>query len=369
VSFLTAPDADQLRIKLAHPVLGIEELAAVERVFKSGMLTTGPETAAFEDAFAARHGTAYAVALASGTAALAAIYLGLGIGPGDEVIVPSLTFISTATAVLHVGARPVFADIDRRTFNLDPADVAARVTPRTKAIVAVHYGGQPADLDELAAIADGAGLHLLEDAAEAHGAFYKGRSAGSIGHAGMFSFTPTKNMTTGEGGMVTTDDGDLADRVRLLRSHGQTDQYVHAHLGYNWRISDILSAIGRVQLTKLDDIVARKVELAKRMNRHLAEIEGIHAPLARGDRTHVYMLYTIVVDDDRDALAASLLSEGIEARLYFPPAHRQPVFAGRDPVSLPNTDWAADHLLSIPIHHGLRDSEIDEIADAILEHR
>lgn len=370
MSFISTPtpDPDRLRIRLARPQLGNEELEAIERVFESGVLTTGPETFAFEEEFAEYHGTDHAVALANGTVALTAIYLGLGIGPGDEVIVPSMTFISTATSVLHVGATPVFADIDPELFTIDPEDVARRVTPRTRAIVAMHYGGQACDLEALAAIAEDAGVMLVEDAAEAHGARYGGRPVGSFGHAAMFSFTPTKNLTTGEGGMVVTDDGDLAERVRLLRSHGQTDRYVHSWLGYNWRISDILSAIGRVQLRRLDATLTRKAELADRLGTRLAEADGVSPPATRDDRTHTYMLYTVLVEDERDRLAARLIADGIETRLYFPPAHQQPVFAGGAPVVLPNTDRAARHMLSLPLHASLRDGEIDEIADIVVEH-
>src|SRR5664280_2414694 len=245
-------------VRLAKPALGDEELQAVRDVFESGTLTNGPRTAQFEQAFIRRHGTAYGVAFANGTVALAAMYLACDIGPGDEVIVPSLTFISSATSVLHVGATPVFAEILPGTFDLDPADVRSRITARTKAILVVHYGGQPAAMDELRAIARDAGVLLLEDAAEAHGAAYRGRPVGGLGAAAMFSFTPTKNITTGEGGIVTTDDAELAHAMRLLRNHGQGELYQHLALGYNWRITEMQASMGIVQLGRLDGIVARK---------------------------------------------------------------------------------------------------------------
>ncbi|HUE60287.1 MAG TPA: aminotransferase class I/II-fold pyridoxal phosphate-dependent enzyme, partial [Acidimicrobiales bacterium] len=205
------------RIALARPDLGEEEISAVSRVLRGPILTGGRETEAFESEFAAYHVAGHGVAFANGTVALVALYAALGIGPGDEVIVPSLTFVSSATSVVLAGATPVFAEVDPETFNLDPADVARRMGPRVKAILAVHYGGQPADLAELAEIAEAAGAFLLEDAAEAHGARYRGRYVGTLGLAGMFSFTPTKNITTGEGGMILTGDGQLAERLRLLR--------------------------------------------------------------------------------------------------------------------------------------------------------
>jgi perosamine synthetase len=352
-------------VRLAEPVLGDEELAEVAEVFGSGALTNGPATEGFEREFADAHQAAHGVAFANGTVALSAMYLGLGIGPGDEVVVPSMTFISTATSVVHVGARPVFAEIDPETFNLDPADVARRISSRTKAVLAVHYAGQAADLAELQAVADDAGVPLLEDAAEAHGATYRGRPVGAIGRAGMFSFTPTKNITTGEGGMVLTDDAELADRLRLLRNHGQTSLYEHTLLGYNWRLSDILAAVGRAQLRKLPGILARKRELAARLTAGLADVDGVHPPVVRPDRDHVFMLFTTLVDDGRDELRDHLLAAGIEARIYFPPAHRQQVFAADGPVDLPVTDAVAARMLSLPIHARLTDDDIDHVVATI----
>lgn len=362
-----ASDSTGTRIRLAAPDLGEEELEAVRRVFASGILTNGTETLAFESSYAARHGAAHGVAFSSGTAALAAVLLGLGIGPGDDVIVPSFTFISTATSVLHVGANAVFADIDPETFNIDPADVARRITPTTKAIVAVHYGGQSADMDELRAIADEAGAVLLEDAAEAHGATYKDRPVGNLGRAGMFSFTPTKNITTGEGGLITTDDEALAERLRLLRNHGQTGRYQHDILGYNWRLTEMQAAIGCAQLAKLDGILERKRTSAGILTDLLDGVDGVRTPIVRADRDHVFMLYTVILErGNRDQVLESLLADDIEARLYFPPAHRQPVFAPvRD--ELPVTDWVAEHALSLPVHAGLTEDELREIAKRLTE--
>ena len=363
------PEARGPRIRLARPDVGEEELDAIRRVFASGMLTNGVETGAFEQAFAARHDCEHAVAFANGTVALAGLYLALGIGPGDDVIVPSFTFISTATSVLHVGANPVFADIDPETFNLDPVDVARRLTPNTRAIVPVHYGGQPVDLAELKAIADDAGAALLEDAAEAHGATYQQRPVGTFGLAGMFSFTPTKNITTGEGGIVTTDDGDLRDRLRLLRNHGQASRYDHPVLGYNWRMTEMQAAMGQVQLNKLDSVLGRKRDAAQHLTKRLDAIDGIAPPVVRADRDHVFMLFTTVIEDDRrDIVLDTLSSRGIEAKLYFPPAHRQQVFRSSGPApDLPVTDWAADHALSLPMHTQLSPAELDEIADVVAE--
>jgi perosamine synthetase len=359
-----SPDRADAHIRLARPDLGEEELDAIRRVFESGTLTNGPETLSFEGEFAARHDAPHGVAMANGTVALAAILLALGIGPGDEVVVPSFTFISSVTCILHVGATPVFADIGAQTFNLDPVAVAHRVTPRTRAIIAVHYGGQAADLDALQSVADDAGVALIEDAAEAHGATYRGRPVGGQGRAGMFSFTPTKNITTGEGGLVTTHDGELAERLRLLRNHGQVGRYEHALVGYNWRITEMQAAIGRVQLRKLDDILDRKRAAAHRLGVQLDQLAGIHPPVTEADRDHVFMLYTTIVDERRDEVLRHLLDLGIEARVYFPPAHRQP-FLAHLTAALPVTDWAAEHALSLPLHAGLTDEELDEIAVAV----
>jgi perosamine synthetase len=353
------------RIRLASPDVDDREIAAVARVLRSGVLTNGPETAAFEAAFAARHQVERGVAFANGTVALAALYLALGIGPGDEVIVPSMTFISSATSVLHVGATPVFADIDAETFTLDPTDVARKLTPRTKAILAVHYAGQPADMDGLRAVADDARILLLEDAAEAHGATYRGRPVGGLGLAAMFSFTPTKNITMGEGGLVTTDDLGLAARLRLLRNHGQTALYEHAQLGYNWRLTEMQAAMGRVQLEKLDAILARKASNAMVLRPLLEAIPGVRRPVVAAERTHTFMIYTILLSSGvRDAVLQGMLQAGIEARVYFPPAHRQPVFA-RTSTDLPATQEVAGRMLSVPFHSRLSASELIEIANTL----
>jgi perosamine synthetase len=353
------------KIRLASPDVGDEELDAIKHALFSGVLTNGPQTTAFETAFARRHDVPYAVAFANGTVALAAIYLALGIGPGDEVIVPSMTFISSATSVLHVGAQLVFAEVTEDTFNLDPADVQVRLTPRTRAILAVHYGGQPADLSELVSIARHAGVALIEDAAQAHGASYRGRPVGGFGRAAMFSFTPTKNVTTGEGGLVTTSDEALAKTLRLLRNHGQTSLYQHDVLGYNWRITELQAAMGVVQIRKLDAILARKWANATYIRSRLVDQGAIELPATREDRTHGYMLFTLKVKPGlRDRVIGSLLESGIETRLYFPPAHLQPVFRHMG-VSLPRTERLAQQMLSIPFHSRLSTAELDSIIDAL----
>jgi perosamine synthetase len=336
------------------------------RVLSTGILVNGEQTRAFEAEFADRHGVEHAVAFANGTVALAAMLLVAGVEPGDEVIVPSMTFISTATSVLHVGAVPKFVDVLPDTFNIDPDAAEAGIGPKTKVVMPVHYAGQPADLSSLSAVAQRHGVHLVEDAAQAHGASFAGQSAGSWGQTGMFSFTPTKNITTGEGGMVTTRDGDLSQRLRLLRNHGQSELYRHTMLGYNWRLTEMQAAMGRVQLRKLDGILERKRRNVEWMNTRLSSIPQIVTPVVHPLADPVHMIYTLLLSVDRDAVLERMLSAGIEARIYFPPAHQQPVF-GDPEVRLPVTDDIARRMLSIPMHSRLTADELELVAETLVD--
>lgn len=361
-----------MEVRLARPQTGEEEIAAIRTVLESGVLTNGPKTPEFERALADMHEATHGIALANGTVALAAMLIANGIQPGDEVIVPSMTFIATATSVLHVGATPVFADILPDTFDLDPSDVGARVTPRTRAIVAVHYAGQPADLPALAKIADDNGLILLEDAAQAHGARLDGRPVGAWGTA-MFSFTPTKNVTTGEGAIVLTRDDQIAERIRLLRNHGMVSPYRSDTVGYNWRITEMQAAMGIVQLGKLPAILARKRRNAAWLTDRLRQIPGVTPPAVRTGAEHTYMLYTVLLAEqtDRDAVLAYLLAHQVEAKIYYPPAHTMPIFAGHA-TDLPVTTRIAARMLSLPVHAGLSTDElgrvVDVLADAVGRH-
>ncbi len=363
-----SPPPPAIRLRMAAPVTGDAEADAVREVLESGVLTNGPWTRRFEGAMAELQGTEHAVAMSNGTVALAAMLHAAGIGPGDEVIVPSLTFIATATAVLHVGATPVFADVDAGTFNLDVEDAERRITSRTRAVMPVHYGGQMADVDRFRDLTEAHGLLLFEDAAQAHGASLGDRPAGSWGDAGMFSFTPNKPITTGEGAVVTTDDGDLAYRMRLLRNHGMDRQYHHEILGWNWRITEMQAAIGVCQLRRLGAILDVKQANAAVLGDRLSAIGGVSPPATVADRFHPYTLYTLTLEPPhRDRLIAALEQAGIESRLYFPPIHRQPVFADVEPVDrgLPVTEHLSRRILSVPFHSRITGDDLDEVATIV----
>lgn len=357
-------------IPVARPLLGEEEAAAAARVVCSGMLASGPEVAAFEDEFAEYTGVKHAVAVSNGTTALHAALLAAGIGPGDEVIVPSFTFIATATAVSMCGAAPVFADVRKDLFTLGPETLPALVTPRTKAIVGVHLFGQPFDLGPALDLCADRDLVLIEDAAQAHGAAWRGRRVGSLGTAGCFSFYPTKNMTTGEGGMVTTDDDALAARVRRLINHGQAEKYLHTELGYNYRMTDIGGAIGRVQLRRLPGFNARRQENGAYLSSHL-DAPGIVPPAVGDERTHVYHQYVVTVTDDcplsRDGLAAHLREHGVGSAVHYPiPVHEQPLYRGAARAgACPVAADLAGRVLSLPVHPSVGPAELEAIVDAV----
>ncbi len=357
-------------IPIARPLLGDEEADAAARVVRSGMLASGPEVAAFESEFAEYTGVRHAIAVSNGTTALHAALLGAGIGPGDEVIVPSFTFIATATAVSMCGAVPVFADVRRDRFTIDTEALAAHVTPRTKAIVGVHLFGQPFDVGPALDLCEDRNLVLIEDAAQAHGAEWRGRRVGSLGTAGCFSFYPTKNMTTGEGGMVTTDDDALAGHIRRLINHGQAEKYLHTELGYNYRMTDIGGAIGRVQLRRLPEFNARRQENGAYLSAHL-DAPGIVPPVVGEGMTHVYHQYVVTVTDDcplsRDGLAAHLREQGIGSAVHYPiPVHEQPLYQGTAPSgACPVAADLARRVLSLPVHPGIGPAELEAIVDAV----
>jgi perosamine synthetase len=366
-----AGKTERRSIAWAEPFLGQEEAQAVYDVVISGWLSQGERVSQFEEQFARYVTVKHAVAFFNGTVALHGILAALGIGPGDEVIVPTFTFISTATSVIHAGATPVFADIDPQTFNISPEDVEAKLTGNTKAIMPVHYAGQPADMKPLLEIAHRHNIPVIEDAAEAHGADYLGKKAGSWSLAAMFSFTPTKNMTTGEGGMVTTDDDDLAERLRLIRNHGTIGPYEHSLVGYNYRMTDLQGALGCVQLRRLPDILTMKRANAQYLSNRLSSIPGISPPFQASDRTHSYMLYSTRVDQDivgisRDELQQQLLERGIQTRVCFPPLHLQPPLRPfAISTAFPVAEQVASEVLCLPFHANLSREDFDYIAASI----
>jgi perosamine synthetase len=359
-------------IPVAKPSVGVEEINAVSNVIQSGMLAQGPRVREFEETFCRYCNTLHGVAMNSGTAALHATLVALGIGKGDEVIVPSFTFFATASSVCMCGATPVFADVEEETCNISPDSFEDRLTKKTKAVIGVHLFGQPFAVQSLAKVSEEREISLIEDAAQAHGAQYHGKKVGSLGVAGCFSFYPTKNMTAGEGGMVTTNDPDLSDRMRRFINHGQAEKYLHTSIGYNFRLTDIGAAIGLAQLQKLDTFNAKRRETATYYNNSI-DRTGIVLPKNVPGINHVYHQYVIRVTDtcglNRDQLALQLRDKGIGTAVHYPvPLHRQPVFLKyAKKTRYPVADKLAKEVLSIPVHPLVTDKEREYIAECINE--
>jgi len=349
-------------IPAAKPLIGDEERAAVDRVLQSGMLAQGPEVAAFENEFSKVVAGRQCVAVNSGTSGLHLALVAVGIKEGDEVIVPSFTFAATANSVALTGATPVFVDIDPRTFTINPLAIEAAITPRTRAIQLVHLYGQPAAMKEIMAISVRHNLLVIEDAAQAHMASFDGTPVGAFGIAGIFSFYPTKNMTSGEGGMITTASDEVARQSRLLRNQGMEKRYVNEIVGFNTRMTDIHAAIGRVQLTKLTGWTEQRRSNAKFLDENL---NGVVVPYVAPGAFHVYHQYTIrVVGHDRDAFAAEMTKRGVGNGVYYPtPVHRLPSFDHN--FDLPETTLATKEVLSIPVHPSLSSEDLETIVSVI----
>jgi perosamine synthetase len=363
----------RLRLPVAAPSIGERELQYVTECILSGWISsTGPFVQRFESAFAQYCGVRQAIATSNGTTALHLALLALGVGPGDEVIVPTLSFIATANAVTYCGAKPVFVDSDPRNWNIDPEAVAAAITPRTRAIIPVHLYGHPADLDPILAVARRHDVAVVEDAAEAHGALYKGRQVGGLGVIGAFSFYGNKIVTTGEGGMLTTSDDDLAARIRQLRDHGMsaTRRYWHPVLGYNYRLTNLQAAVGVAQMEKIDAILERKQRLADAYAECLQDVPGVTLPPAEPWARSVHWLYSILIDPvifgrTRDEIIDSLHAGDIETRPVFPPMHTQPIYAGENPQSLPVAERISTTGLSLPSSVTLELRDVERVATAI----
>ncbi len=359
-------------IPIARPDIGPEEVAAVTETLTSGMIAQGRRVAELEEQWAAFTGTKHAIAMGNGTLALMAIFSGLGLGPGDEVITVAHTFAATANAILFTGATPVFVDIEPDTYLVDAAKIEAAITPRTRVICPVHLFGLVADMDMIDAIADRHGLAVVEDACQAHGGTFRGRRAGSFGH-GAFSLYATKNMTTGEGGFVTTNDDSLADWLRLYRNQGMRSRYQFEMLGFNFRMTDVAAAIGLVQLAKLGRNTARRQAIAAAYDAAFADLP-VRLPITPEGRTHVFHQYTLAVGASRDAILGDLREGGVGADVYYPlPVHRQAYIMERGIYAdLPVTDAAAAETIALPMFPGLSDAEqatvIAEVRKAVLRH-
>lgn len=357
-------------IPIAKPIIGQEEIKAVEEVLKSGMLAQGEAVKRFEDEFAAYIGVKNAIAVNNGTVALDLAVKALGLEPGSEIITPAFTFIATANCALYQGLRPVFADVDERTFNIDPNDLQEKITPRTRAVIGVHLYGQPFDLSAVREICQDKNIALVEDCAQAHGAEWKGKKVGSFA-TGCFSFYPTKNMTTGEGGMITTDDDALATRLRLLRSHGDCGKYNHVSLGYNYRMMNLQGALGLVQLRRLEEFTAKRIANARFLDDNI-KVKGISTPFCQDGVRHVYHQYVVRVEDElhacRESLMEYLQSRGVGSAVHYPKAvHQQPFYRdmGYTDVSCPVAEEVSRRVMSLPVHPSLATDDLQYIAQTL----
>jgi dTDP-4-amino-4,6-dideoxygalactose transaminase len=369
-------------IPVMRPWLGEEETAAAAAAIASGWIAQGPRVAEFEEAFAAAIGVDNAVAVSSCTTALHLALIAAGVGPGDEVVVPSLSFIATANAVRYVGAEPVFADVDLATQNLTLATVEPRLTSKTRAIILVDQAGVPADLGTMRVLADKHGITVIEDAACAAGSIYRGRAVGAGADLAAFSFHPRKLITTGEGGMVTTNDATMAARIRRLREHGMDVSAADRHrskqpvlekyteVGFNFRMTDIQAAIGLVQLRKLAEMVARRRELAARYKALFAGVPGFHMISDPEYGTTNYQSFWILMPDDspvsRDALLRDLAQAGVSARRGIMAAHLEPAYASQQHSPLPVTERLTKRSLILPLFHEMTEDQQDIVAAAVL---
>ncbi len=354
-------------IPIAKPLLGKEEIDAVTEVLNSGMIAQGPKVEEFELAFSEYTGSGYAAAVNSGTAALHIALLAHGIGKEDEVITSPFSFIATANSILYTGAKPIFADIEPDTFNIDPERIKEKITSKTRAIMPVHLYGHPADMKAIMEIADDNKLIVIEDACQSHGAECLGKKVGSFG-TGAFSFYPTKNMTTSEGGMLTTDEKEISEKAKMIRAHGSKIRYLHEMLGFNLRMTDIAAAIGLVQLGKLNRFTEARQRNAAMLSAGLKGISGLVPAITKAGCTHVFHQYTVRAEK-RDQLAAFLKERDIGTGVHYPtPIHKQPYYKElgyRD--SMPVSEKAVEEVLSLPVHPALSGADVQRIIDATRE--
>jgi dTDP-4-amino-4,6-dideoxygalactose transaminase len=361
-------------IQVAAPIIEDEEIAAVNAVLQSGMLAQGPQVAELEAAFAEYCGTKYAAAVNSGTAAIHAALHAAGVGPGDEVITTPFSFIATINPIIFLGAKPVLVDIDPATFNIDVGKIEAAITPKTKVIMPVHLYGQPCDFSELKALADTRGIKIVEDACQAVGATYGDKKAGNLGDLGCFSLYATKNIMSGEGGMITTNDESMLTAIKQYRQHGMSGPYQYEDIGYNYRMTDLQAAIAHEQLKKVEKFNDARRRNAKLFDEGLAGIKGIELPTVAAGRSHVYHQYTIRLVEgfplSRDELIEQLKERGIGAAVYYPkPLHVIPHIAayGYKPGDFPEAERAASQVLSLPIHPKVSEADAQTIIAALKE--
>lgn len=356
-----------IKVPIAKPIIGQKEISNVVDVLKSGMIAQGPKVLEFEKEFSSWVGADYGVATNSGTSALHVSLLSCGIGAGDEVITTPFTFIASGNSIVYTGAKPVFGDIDLKTYTLDPNSIEPLITDKTKAIMPVHLYGQSADMGAICDIAQDYDLLVIEDAAQAHGTTFEGKKVGSIGDMACFSFYPTKNMTTSEGGMITTNNGEFVEEAHIFRAHGSRVKYHHDDIGYNFRMTDISAAIGLAQLEVIDEFNRKRIANANYLNEGLADIDNVVTPYVRKSSTHVYHQYTIRVEGNRDEWIDILTKKGIGTGVHYPiPLYNQPVyqklgFTG----SSPNAEIAAGSVISLPVHPSLTSDDLDLVIDAV----
>ncbi len=357
-------------IPIAKPIIGEEEINAVTEVMRSGVIAEGQKVKDFEAEFAEYVGTSFAVAVNSGTAALHIALLAHGIGAGDEVITSPFTFVATSNSVLFTGAKPVFSDIREDTFNIDPDSIGENITSKTKAIIPVHLYGQSADMKAITEIAEDNNLVIIEDACQAHGATFENKKVGSFG-TGTFSFYPTKNMTTSEGGIITTNDSNIAERSKMIRSHGSKQRYYHELLGFNMRMTDIAAAIGSIQLKKLESFNNSRIKNAEYLTRKLQGIKEISLPYIDRRCRHVFHQYTIRIGggNERDRVVSYLNKKNIGTGIYYPlPIHKQPYYKElgyKDSMRV--SEMVSKEVLSLPVHPSVTSVELDTIYETMSE--
>ena len=360
-------------MKLGHPQLGQEELEAVRRVLNSGQLSLGPETQKFEEELAAWVGAKYAVATSSGTTALHLGVVASGITDGDEVITTPFSFVASTNCLLYERAKPVFVDIDPNTFNLDVNKIEAAITPKTKAILGVDIFGYPAEWDTLITIAKKHNLKIIEDAAEALGAEYKGKKLGSLGHPTVFAFYPNKQMTTGEGGMIVTNDEDQYHYLKGLANQGRGKDMqwlTHEYLGYNYRLTELAAALGRVQLKKLNQFLAKRNQIADWYGQQLSQIKGVNL-VKVNDKDHIrsWFVYIIRLDAkyDRDAIINKLIDQGIPAKAYLPSIHLQPYMKtyGYKKGDFPVSEAMSASTLALPFYTGMSETDVIQVCQTL----